>query len=116
MPDLICIVCPRGCHLKVDEKMNVTGNFCPRGKIYAINELTDPKRMVTSTVTIENGEINRLSVITSDAISKNKIFEVVEEIKKTKVKAPIKIGDVIIPNVLGLGVDIVATKTVLERQ
>ena len=116
MRELICIVCPRGCHLQVDDNNNVTGNFCIRGKNYALNELTDPKRMVTSTVEITGGVIKRLSVITSAPISKTRIFDVMEIIKKQKVNAPVMIGEVIIPHVLNLGVDIIATKTVLKEQ
>ena len=66
--ELICIVCPRGCHLTIDDNMNVKGNFCPRGKQYAINEVTCPKRMLTSTVKIISSSIKRLPVITSDEI------------------------------------------------
>ncbi len=112
MTELICISCPRGCHLKVDNEMNVTGNFCPRGKVYAINELTNPKRMITTTVNVVDGEISRLSVASSEAVPKNMIFQVVEEIKKHEVKAPVNIGDVIVHNILDLGVDIIATKSI----
>lgn len=112
MRELICISCPRGCHLTVDDNNNVTGNFCPRGKVYAINELTNPKRMITTTVNVIGGEIARLSVASSEPVPKGMIFEVVEEIKKNEVKAPIKIGDVIVKNILNLGIDIIATKSV----
>ena len=112
MKELICITCPRGCHLQVDDNFNVTGNFCPRGVIYAKAELTHPVRMVTSTVTIKSEIESRLPVKTKDPIPKELIFNVMKEISKTVVKAPIKIGDVIIKNVLGSGVDIVATKNI----
>lgn len=113
--ELICIVCPRGCHLSVDEKMNVTGNFCPRGAKYAIMELTHPTRIVTSTVKIclKNG-YSRLPVKTNIAIPKEKIFDIMREIDKVLVVGPIKIGDVIIKNVCGLGADIIATKNMEE--
>ena len=112
MTDLICIVCPRGCHLKVDDKMNVTGNFCPRGKQYALSELTNPVRMITSTVDVENRINTRLSIATSMPIPKNKIFEVMEIIRKTKVSAPIQMGDIVVSNVLNLHVDLIATKEI----
>ena len=112
MKDLICITCPRGCHLQVDDNLNVTGNMCPRGAVYAIAELTHPVRMVTSSVTVISEVESRLPVKTKDPIPKELIFNVVEEIKKVKVNAPIKIGDVIIKDVLGSGVDIVATKNI----
>lgn len=69
---LICIVCPRGCHLEVDENFNVTGNFCKRGIAYAKEELTTPTRTLTSTVIIRGGVIPRLSVKTSAPIPKEK--------------------------------------------
>ena len=112
MVELICITCPRGCHLKVDENLNVTGNMCPRGAIYAKAELTHPVRMVTSTVAVVSVNESRLPVKTKDPIPKELIFKVMEEIEKVEVKAPIKIGDVIIKDVLGSGVDIIATKDI----
>lgn len=112
MKEFICIVCPRGCHISVDENMNVTGNTCPRGKEYAINEMTHPTRMITSTVAIESPELRRLPVMTSAPIPKDRIFDVMEEINKVRAKAPVKIHDVVISNVLGLGVDIIATRNI----
>ena len=112
MKELICITCPRGCHLLVDDDLNVTGNTCPRGVIYAKAELTHPVRMVTSTVVVDSKVECRLPVKTKDPIPKELIFEVMEEINKVVVKAPIKIGDVVIKNVLNTGVDVVATKNI----
>ena len=112
MVELICITCPRGCHLQVDESLNVSGNMCPRGAMYAKAELTHPVRMVTSSVAISSKVEARLPVKTKEPIAKELIFKVMEEINKVSVKAPIKIGDVIIKNVLGSGVDIIATKNV----
>ena len=112
MKELICITCPRGCHLSVDDNLNVTGNMCPRGAMYAKAELTHPVRMVTSTVKVSSEEECRVPVKTKDPIPKELIFKVMEEINKVEVKAPIKIGDVIIKNVLNTNVDIVATKNI----
>lgn len=114
MHDLICIVCPRGCHLKVDEKLNVTGNHCKRGEVYGKAEVTKPTRVVTSTVKINSFDIPRLPVKTDKPIPKNKIFEVMKEINKVEVNPPIKTKDVIIENVLALGVNIVATRSIEE--
>lgn len=114
MTELICITCPRGCHLSVDENLNVTGNFCPRGAAYAKAELTHPVRMVTSSVNVVSEVESRLPVKTKDPIPKELIFKVMEEIMKVSVKAPIRIGDVVIKDVLGTGVDIVATKNILR--
>ena len=114
--NLICIVCPRGCHLQVDENLNVTGNNCKRGEAYAKSECTHPTRMITSTVKVENGEIARLPVVTSAPIPKEKIFDVMKEINKVSISAPIYIKDVIIKDVLGLGVDILATRNIEKRK
>lgn len=113
MNKLICIVCPRGCHLEVDDDLNVKGNYCPRGIIYAKNELTAPKRKVTSTVEVIGGSIKRVSVITDNDIPKDKIFDVMKEIKKIKVNAPLKINSIIIENVLNLGVNVITTREVV---
>ena len=112
--ELICIVCPRGCHLNIDENKNVTGNGCPRGVNYAINEVTCPKRMVTSTVKIISEDFVRLPVMTSKEINKDQIFAVMEEINKVCVKAPIKMREIIIKNVLNTGVDIISTREVIK--
>ena len=110
--NLICIVCPKGCHLTIDENMNVSGNSCKRGEVYAKAEVTHPTRMITSTVKVNGGSLSRVSVATSAPIPKEEIFNVMAEINKASVTAPVKIKDVIIKNVLGLGVDIVATRNV----
>ena len=112
MKELICITCPRGCHLKVDDNMNVTGNFCPRGKTYAINELTHPVRVITSTVKLTGSVYPRVSVKSKDPIPKDKIFDVMKEINKVTLKTPVHIGDIAIKNVLGLNVDIIVTKNI----
>lgn len=116
MKEFICISCPMGCHLSVDDtdKNNiiVTGNTCPRGKIYGINEVTRPKRMVTSSVKVINGIDLVVSVKTKEAIDKNLIFDVLNELKNIQVKAPVKIGDIIIKNVLNSGVDVIASRNV----
>lgn len=112
MKELICITCPRGCHLKVDDNMNVTGNFCPRGAKYAINELTHPVRVLTSTIRVNSTLSPRCPVKSKDALPKELIFKAMEEINKVRMDAPIKIGDVIIPNILNSGIDIVATKNI----
>ncbi|MCI1735488.1 MAG: DUF1667 domain-containing protein [Bacilli bacterium] len=114
--EMICINCPRGCHLKVDtEKLTVEGNFCPRGKAYGISEVTDPQRTVTSTVKVENGVIDRVSVKTDKPVEKKLMFQVMDEINKAVVHAPIMIGTVIIPHVLGTDSNVIATKTVEVR-
>ena len=113
---LTCISCPMGCPLTVemdgDEIISVTGNTCKRGDVYARKEVTAPTRIVTSTVKVTNGSADMVSVKTKTDITKDKIFDCVKCLKGVSVEAPIHIGDVIIPNAAGTGVDIVATKDV----
>ncbi|MCQ2771975.1 MAG: DUF1667 domain-containing protein [Bacilli bacterium] len=111
MKELICIVCPRGCRLTVDDDLNVTGNFCPRGAVYGKQEVTNPTRVITSIVRIEGSDLAMCPVKTSAPIKKGNIFKAMEEINKVKINAPIHIGDVIIKDICGEeGVDLVATR------
>ena len=112
MKDLTCIVCPRGCRLHIDDNNVVTGNFCPRGAKYALDELSNPKRMITSILRVKNRDNMMVSVKTENSIPKGMIFAILEEIKKVEINAPIHIGQVVIKDVLGTGVDIVATKEI----
>lgn len=111
--EMICINCPNGCRLKVEMANGeyvVSGNLCPRGKTYAINELTHPMRTLTSTVNIENGVHDALPVISNGQLPKEKIMEAMKVLAKVKVKAPVKYGDVVVKDILGLGVDIIASR------
>ena len=114
--ELICIGCPMGCMLTVetldDGTMNVSGNTCPNGEKYAKKELTNPTRIVTSSVRVVDGAHPVVSVKTASDIPKDKIFSCMEEINKTSVTAPVSIGDVIIENVAGTGINVIATKNV----
>ena len=114
MKEFICIECPKGCHLKVDDELNVTGNTCPRGKKYAINEITCPKRVITSTCVIKSKLVSRLPVMSENELPKEKMFDVVKEIAKLRLEAPIKCRDVVIENVCDTGVNIIATRTIEE--
>ena len=88
--ELICICCPRGCHLKVNiEENKVTGNSCKRGERYGVTEVTNPVRVVTTTVKVNNGELDVLPVKTKGEIPKNLIFQCMDVIKKVEVNAPI---------------------------
>lgn len=116
--ELTCIQCPMGCPLSVTidgENVSVTGNTCPRGAEYGKKEVTNPTRIVTSSVSVPDGEIARVSVKTANDIPKGKIFEIMEEITRTTVQAPVHIGDVIISNVADTGVNIIATKNVEKK-
>ena len=114
MKELICIMCPKGCHLTVDDELNVTGNTCPRGVTYGKQEVVDPRRYLTSTVKLESNYYRRLPVISSGDLPKDKVSEVVRYLDTVVVKPPVKVKDVIVTNVLGLGVDILSTRTIEE--
>ena len=113
---LICIGCPMGCMLSVTfengEVTEVTGNTCKRGDVYARKEVTNPTRIVTSTVKVSGGTLAMVSVKTKTDIPKGKIFDCVRALKTVCVKAPVHIGDVILENVADTGVDIIETKNV----
>ena len=116
--ELICIGCPMGCPLTVElegsEVTSVTGHTCKRGEVYARKEVLSPTRIVTSTVKVEGGRADMVSVKTREDIPKGKIFDCIRALKGVTVQAPVHIGDVIVPDVAGTGVDIVATRQVLE--
>jgi CxxC motif-containing protein len=112
--EMICINCPLGCSLTVErdgDNFKVSGNTCPRGEKYAVNELTHPVRTLTTTVAVANREGAYLPVKTAKPISKSKLFEAMALVNSTKAVAPIKIGDIIIENMLGEA-DLVAASDV----
>ncbi len=113
---LTCIGCPLGCQITVtmdgSEIKDVEGYTCVRGEKYAREEVTNPTRIVTSIVRVEGGNLAAVSVKTKEVIPKGKIFDTLAEIRPIVLKAPIQIGDVIVPDVAGTGVDIVATKNI----
>ena len=110
--ELTCIVCPRGCSLKVELSdegavLSVSGNICKRGETYANNECTNPQRTVTSTVRCADGEV--VSCKTSTTVPKALVFDVMKEINNVVAPSSVNIGDVVIANVLGTGADVVIT-------
>lgn len=115
--ELICISCPMGCHLKVDvENKTVEGNTCKRGEVYGINEITNPVRVITSTVKVINGELPVIPVKTKEPVPKDMNFKVMEALKGVQVEAPIKVGDIIVKNILETGIDIVATRNIRKKE
>ena len=111
--ELTCIICPRGCSLTADITngvVTVTGNACPKGQDYAVNECTNPVRTVTATVRVSNRYNTMASVKTVTPVSKNSMMDVMTVLRKTQIEAPCQIGDVILKNVCGS--DIVITKAV----
>ena len=118
MRELICINCPLGCRLSVDDSntadIKVTGNTCPRGVKYAVSEVTAPKRMVTSSVPVVGSTFSRVSVKTNNPIPKEKIFDVLKLIKTVKATAPISIGDILYKNICD-GVDLISTSVATKK-
>ena len=113
--ELICINCPLGCQLTVTldagEVVSVTGNSCKRGEAYGRKEVTNPTRIVCSSVPVAGSpQGGMVSVKTAQDIPKGKIFAVMEEISGAFVTPPVEIGDVVIANVAGTGVDVIATR------
>ena len=117
--DLICTGCPKGCRVSVEYDdsgiISVTGNTCVVGAEYAKNEILHPMRMVTSTVRIEGADIERLPVKTSENIPREKIMDIMDEINRVSLKAPVDIGSVVIKDVCGTGADIIATRSLKEK-
>ncbi|MBN1623568.1 MAG: DUF1667 domain-containing protein [Clostridia bacterium] len=111
--EMVCIRCPKGCRMTVEYEgtkvLNVKGNSCSKGLAYAIDEITKPVRIVTSTVKVINGELPVVPVKTDKAIRRNLIFDVMEKIIEAEVVAPIKEGQVILENPADCGADVVAT-------
>ena len=114
--DLTCIGCPLGCSIQVTMKdqtvISVSGNTCPRGDSYARKEVTNPTRIVTSAVRVKGGTSAMVNVKTANDIPKDRIFDCIAAIKDIEVTAPVHIGDVILADVAGTGVDIVAARNV----
>lgn len=114
--ELVCIRCPIGCMITIEDNsdgtLNITGNTCKRGAEYAEKELTNPTRIVTSTVRVRNGKQAVVSVKTREDIPKGRIMDCMKALRKVELEAPVHIGDVALADAAGTGVDIVVTKDV----
>lgn len=111
MKNLICIVCPKGCHLTINENdLTVTGNACEKGSEYAVNELTAPVRMVTSTVCITGAQHRRCPVKTSKPVSKAIVFDAMKQLDKICLTAPVKTGQIAVKSICGTDADFVVTR------
>ena len=112
----ICITCPRGCALDVtmegEAVVKMEGNSCKRGIDYVTGELNDPRRMVTTTVRVKGGVHPLAPVYTESPIPKQRVFDLLAEIRKIELRAPVKFGDVVIENALGTGVNILASRNI----
>lgn len=115
---MTCIVCPKGCRLQAEiteGELSVTGNECRQGEKHAYQELTEPKRSIATSVRVIGGEYPLVSVKLSAPVPKDRIFEFISLVKSTSCNAPVFEGDVIISDVGGLGVDLLATKDIGVR-
>jgi CxxC motif-containing protein len=118
--ELICVICPNGCELQAkvlqeEDRFTVSeisGNLCEKGPEWARQEIVNPMRTIASSVLVEDGDFPMASVRTDSPISLKDIFQVMNEIKAVKLKAPVRIGDVVIKNVAGLPCNIIATRNV----
>ena len=111
--ELICILCPQGCHLKVDPAKDfaVTGNTCKRGEEYGKHEIGNPTRVITSTVCIDGAELPRMPVKTDNPIPKEKIFDAMKLLDELEVKAPFESGAVVVKDICGTGTNFVSTRS-----
>jgi len=117
---LICTACPQGCTLialiENGEVIKITGNNCKKGLDYGMTEMTDPRRMVATTVKVKNGFHPLLPVYTEQPVPKPLIPQVLAEIRKVEVTAPVRIKSVILENVLGTGINVLASRDIPAKQ
>lgn len=117
--EFICIVCPIGCTVEAEfegkEILKIIGNKCIKGKEFVTYELLEPKRVLTTTVKVKEGEIKLLPVKTDGVIPKEILFDAMKEIRKIEVLAPIQMNDIIVKNFLNTGVNLIATRSVKEK-
>ena len=111
-----CIVCPNGCEIEAEyegtQVLSVTGNLCPKGKSYVTQELVDPRRTIATSVRVLNGTLPLASVRLTSPVPKDRIFDVMTDIYRQTLSAPVSIGDVVIRDILGLGSDVIVTKNI----
>jgi CxxC motif-containing protein len=119
MKELLCITCPNGCRLKVEQTQNgfiVSGNRCKRGEDFAITEMTNPRRSVTSTVRTIFPAVPVLSVRTAGDIPKGSITDLIRLLGSITIRKPVGIGETVIQNALGTGIDVIATSDILKDE
>lgn len=115
LKEMTCIMCPAGCELEVDTAgggIIVTGNRCPKGYDYAVQEITNPLRNIATSVLVKGGSLPLVSVRLNQPIEKSRIFAVMDAIKTVTLTAPVHIGDVVLKNAAGTGSDVIATKNI----
>ena len=113
--ELVCVNCPMGCRISVEMKegkiVDISGNTCPKGKEYAEQECIRPMRILTTTVRICHGVHRVLPVISERSIPLDLVFQAMEQVKHVEVSAPVKEGDVILDDLAGTGVKLLASRS-----
>jgi CxxC motif-containing protein len=116
---LTCIICPLGCNLEINEdkgELKILGNKCERGIKYALEEIKNPKRIVTTTVRIKGGIYPVIPVKTSLPIPKDYIFPLLEKLSEIEISAPIPIEYKVLENIFNLGIDVVTTRSMPKKE
>jgi CxxC motif-containing protein len=113
MKEIICIACPKGCRLRVDEENNyqVLGNACPRGEAYGRKEAKNPTRIITSTVRLSGGGCRRCPVKTDTEVPKGEILHIMELLNEVDLQCPVEAGQIVLPDAAGTGANVIATKS-----
>ena len=120
---MTCIICPMGCTMEVTTEgegsarrvISVTDNGCKRGPEYVEKELLNPTRTLTTTITVQNGDLSVVPVKTAGEVPKNMLLQCMEVIRRASVRAPIKTGDVLLHDILGTGVNVVSCAKVNKK-
>ena len=114
--EFTCIICPNGCEITAgvedNQIVSIEGALCPKGEAYVNQELTDPRRNIATSVLVKGGELPLASVRLTNPVPREKIFDVMGEIRKLSLDAPVQIGQILIHDVLGLGSDVIATRSI----
>ena len=116
MTELICIVCPNSCTIKVGEDLSVTGNLCPRGETYAVEEMQNPVRTLTSTVRIEGAQLRRCPVRSQTPIPKRLLFDAMRLLDSIVLTAPVAEGHIIVEDICGIGTPFVTTRGMEKKR
>lgn len=114
---MVCIICPKGCEamaFKEGETIQIKGKVCKKGKDYLTQEFVEPMRTLTSTVVVKNSHMSRLPVRTSGPIPKKDLFRAIDLLSRVTVRPPIRVGEVILPDLLETGIDVIASDDLLD--
>jgi CxxC motif-containing protein len=118
--NVTCIICPLGCRIRVvyskDAIQRIEDYQCEKGKDYAVQEIFNPVRTLTTTLMVMNGDLPLVSVRTSTPVPKQRTFDIMDELAGIEVDAPVVIGDILVEHVLGMDADIIATKNVQKMK